>query len=1226
MTLTVAASPAMLHYFEDLMKGVEQEYKIAEKARAKGVDASLQVEITLASTMAERVIGLISVVAPQLKGSGAVARITELEKQYGVLDWRVALVIAEEIAQERFCSFSSKQEAMEVGIRTGFAYGTVGVVSSPLEGFVNLEIKKRMDGQGEYFCLNFSGPIRNAGGTAASFCVIIADYVRKKFGYAAYDPTSLEIKRCPIELSDYHEYVTNLQYFPSEEESVFLMQHIPIEISGDPSENNEVSNYKDLPRIPTNRLRSGYCLIHSSCIALKAPKIWKELKKWGREMDMTHWDFLEDFLLVQKKAKMGKKAKEGKQDKQEKTEKVTPDFTFIKDLVAGRPVLSHPLRSGGFRLRYGRGRTSGYSGQSIHPATMHVLNNYIATGTQLKVERPGKAAAFTPCDRIEGPLVKLFDGSVLLLQSEQDAKQHKKSVAEILYLGDVLVNYGDFFNRAHMLVPAGYCEERWLLELEESFFKMQTTLKETLSTFKNKVNLLSSAELLARGIAEFLEGNANAVDRAAGADTVMSWFSHPMKNIPSFEQAALVSRQFSIPLHPRYTYHWKSISVEQFRALVNWLSEAGLFKNLVRRDNGSVEKIVLHLHPPHPGKRTLELLGVPHVCVGKEYAIIEEDHARALLCTLALQDERSFDNIFSAIETYKDQFVLDIINVLSPLKIMDKDGIFIGARMGRPEKAKMRKLTGSPHTLFPVGDEGGKMRSFQSTLDAKKITANFPLYTCPRCKANLVLQTCMACQVPAVKEKYCKTCGRIPLDKVCGHQPEPALFTKQSIDSAKLFSETVKLLNIKIYPDLIKGVRGTSNKEHIPEHLAKGILRAKHNLAVNKDGTVRYDASEIAITHFKPKEIGVSVETLLDLKYTHDIFAEPLISDEQILELKMQDILLPCCPDSPDEPADQVLFRASKFVDELLESFYHLDSFYNLKTPQELVGKYIIGLAPHTSAGILGRIIGFSKTQGFLAHPCFHAAMRRDVDGDESCILLLLDAFLNFSKINLPQSRGSTMDAPLVLTTVLNPAEVDDMAFHVDTVWRYPLELYRAADEYKMPWDVKIHQLGLDLNTPAQYEGMGFTHDSDNLNAGVLCSQYKILPSMEEKLEGQMDLAKKIRAVDETDVARLIIEKHFIRDIKGNLRKFSTQEFRCVNCNEKFRRPPLIGKCTACGGKLLFTISEGSIVKYLEPTIKLAAAFSVSTYLKQTIQLTKERIEGYFGKNAERQEGLAKWA
>gem|GEM_PF-5519569 len=69
-----------------------------------------------------------------------------------------------------------------------------------------------------------------------------------------------------------HEFVTNLQYFPREAECDFMMKNLPVEIAGDPSEKFEVSNVnlKDLPRIETNRLRSGYCLIHSSCIPLKA--------------------------------------------------------------------------------------------------------------------------------------------------------------------------------------------------------------------------------------------------------------------------------------------------------------------------------------------------------------------------------------------------------------------------------------------------------------------------------------------------------------------------------------------------------------------------------------------------------------------------------------------------------------------------------------------------------------------------------------------------------------------------------------------------------------------------------------------------------------------------------------------------------------------------------------------------------------------------------------------
>jgi DNA polymerase II large subunit len=129
---------------------------------------------------------------------------------------------------------------------------------------------------------------------------------------------------------------------------------------------------------------------------------------------------------------------------------------------------------------------------------------------------------------------------------------------------------------------------------------------------------------------------------------------------------------------------------------------------------------------------------------------------------------------------------------------------------------------------------------------------------------------------------------------------------------------------------------------------------------------------------------------------------------------------------------------------------------------------------------------------------------------------------------------------------------------------------------------------------------------------------------MEEKLRGQMNLAVKLRAVDLKDVARLVIEKHFLKDTRGNLRKFSQQQFRCVACNEKFRRPPLSGRCP-CGGNIIFTVSEGFVTKYLELSINLAEKYGIPDYLKQNLELTKRRVEAVFGKEKDKQEGLIKW-
>ncbi len=1149
----VVASVEMHAYFEKLKSEVVRMHSIASKAREKGCDPESVVEVSLAENMAQRVVGLISVIAPQIVNSGVVERIIELEKQFGSLDWRVALKIAEELAQGKFCKFQDKKEAMEVGIRTGFAYVTVGVVSSPLDGIVNIEIKKRVDNRGEYICVNFAGPIRNAGGTAAAVCVIITDYVRLCMGYDVYDAQPDEIKRASTELQDYHERVTNLQYFPSEKEVEFMLKNLPVEVSGDPSEKIEVSNYKDLPRVPTNKIRSGYCLVLSSCIPLKAPKLWKQLGAWGKDFSLTTWNFLEEFLHIQKKAKAGKSTAS--------SQKISPDYTFIADLVAGRPVLGYPLRAGGFRLRYGRSRASGFSAQSIHPATMFILNQYIATGTQLKTERPGKAASLSSCDLIEGPIVRVEDGSVLQVHSLEEARRVQPFVKEILFLGDILVAYGDFFNRAHILAPAGYCPEWWVQEVEKS--------------------------------------GGGKLD--------------PFGAVPSAQEAIQIARASKTPIHPAYSFYWNLLSHDEFRSLLDWFDNAK-----VHASEAGVQKIVL---PKSPAKRCLELAGIPHAFVSNEFVVIDKEFAVILTAVLHLTDEKP-----SELKKYivAEKSILDAINQFSPFVIRDKAGTFIGARMGRPEKAKQRELVGSPHVLFPIGEEGGRLRSFQSALQDGKVTSDFSFFLCSKCNVETVLGVCEVCSSKTQRKWKCIRCGLID-SKVCPAHGEAEACSRRSIPIKHYFDAVVKQLGIRQYPELIKGVRGTSNDEHVPEHLGKGILRAKYDIHVYKDGTTRYDMTQLPLTHFKACEIGTSIVRLKELGYAKDIHGRELVDDQQVLELKPQDIVLPSCDESPDDGADKVLLNIARFVDDSLESLYGLERLYNCSTASDLVGHLVVALAPHTSAGTLARVIGFSKTQGLFAHPLLHAATRRDCDGDEACVILLMDAFLNFSKQYLPGSRGSTMDTPLVLTSVLTPSEVDDMAFDVDIAWRYPIELYEASLQYKMPWEVKIPQIKACLGKPEQYEKMGFTHDITNLNQTVRCSAYKTLPSMEEKLRGQMDLAEKLRSVDASDVAKLVIEKHFLKDTKGNLRKFSMQEFRCVHCNEKFRRPPLIGKCNKCNGKIIFTISEGSVVKYLEPTMSLAKKYNVSPYLQQTIELLKVRIESAFGKEPDKQVGLGAW-
>lgn len=1129
-------------YFKHIEEKTKEVYAIAEEARAKGLDPIDKVEIPLAMSMAEKVVGLISTVYPQMEGSGISKRILELEREYGKLDTTVVFKIAEEVAKQKFCKFSSLIEAIDAGIRIGFAYATLSVVSSPIEGYTGLKLRKTRDGK-EYFEASFSGPIRSAGTTASCIVLILIDYLRELFGYAKYDPTEEEIKRTVSELNDFHDRITNLQYMPTEEEIIFLAKNLPIQVAGDPSERLEVSNYKNLDRVETNFLRSGFCLILAEGLAQKAAKGLRLLngaKKNG--IKCTGFDFLKDYVELHEKRDKGK----------------TDDSpTYIKDLVAGRPVFGHPSESGSFRFRYGRGRTSGFSAASLHPATMAITDNFIAIGTQLKIEKPTKGCAITSCDSISGPIVKLFSGSVRRLKTKEEAKKIYPDVEEIIYLGDILFPFSDLVNRNANLIKSGYVEEWWNLELEKQGGKVEN----------------------------YFDVN--------------------------FEKVVELSRKYKIPLHPNFIFYWTQISKEEFLGLIDWLKNSRIESKVIfPYGKSEQEKYSL-------GKRALELLGVEHE-VTIENVVVSEENSKALLCNLG-----NFRN-----ENFDSGNVLDIVNSLCEFEIKDKAGDFVGTRMGRPEKAKVRKLTGSPNVLFPVGKEGGRLRSLQAAQEVGKIRSSFPFYYCDKCKQETIYSCCESCNEKTKKMYYdYKT-----KEKTFTHGFEEGRngkpFYTRDLDIKHYFRKAREKIGMdeSEVPLLIKGVRGVSSSDKDTEHLAKGILRASFDLQVNKDGTVRFDATELPVVSFRPREVSVGVGRLKELGYVKDIHGKELVDEEQILELMPHDIFLPSCVDSPDERADDVFVKISNFVDEELSRFYGLKKFYNAEKRADLVGHLGVCMAPHNCAGVICRIIGFTNTQGLFASPYMHAAIRRDCDGDEAALMLLGDVLLNFSRKFLPSHRGGTQDAPLVLNAKIDAGEVDDQILDFECCDKYPLELYQLSEERKHSSEIKIPTVKSFLAEGKDpFVGLSFTHDTSNFNDGVLCSSYKLLATMQEKVQHQMKLVEKIRAVDAIDTARLVIDRHFIRDMRGNLRKFSMQQFRCVACNEIIRRPPLSGNCPKCRGKIIFTIHEGGIKKYLEIALDLAEKYNLSSYMKQNLELIREYIDSIFGKELEKQEALEKW-
>jgi DNA polymerase II large subunit len=191
---------------------------------------------------------------------------------------------------------------------------------------------------------------------------------------------------------------------------------------------------------------------------------------------------------------------------------------------------------------------------------------------------------------------------------------------------------------------------------------------------------------------------------------------------------------------------------------------------------------------------------------------------------------------------------------------------------------------------------------------------------------------------------------------------------------------------------------------------------------------------------------------------------------------------------------------------------------------------------------------------------------------------------------------------------------VDKEAHNVDTLARYPISFYEATlrHEHSKELESSMGLVASRLGTELQYEQFGFTHDTVDISEGPKMSTYKSLKTMMDKMNAQLNLAAKIRAVDEADVAYKVIERHFLPDIIGNMRAFSKQSVRCPTCNISYRRPPLQGVCSQCGGKLTLTVHEKSVKKYLEISKDVAERYNIPPYARQRIKLVEKSIDSLF--------------
>jgi len=1129
---TPALSQAQEQYFKTLETEADRCYTLANRAREMGWDPTDKVEMPRAADLAARVESLVG---PE----GVSATIRELSTDERSRE-EVAFMVAKRLARE-LLEKEGTEKALEQAVRTALAILTEGVLVAPTEGVTDVKLMKNLNGT-QCASLYYAGPIRSAGGTGQALSVLVADVVRREIGVETYMPTSQEIERYKEEVALYNRKV-NLQYAPSPEEIESIISACPICLTGESTEKGvEVSGHRDLARVGTNGVRGGAILVLAEGLCQKAPKLLSHVKR----MKIGGWDFLSDYWS----ARQERERASGDKNKKEASPK------YLKDVVAGRPVFAHPHTPGGFRLRYGRTRLMGLAAYGMSPATLVLLDSFLALGTQLKVELPGKATSITPADDLEGPIVLCHNGELVQANTLAEARRVKDRVARIIDLGEILVSPGEFMENNHPLEPSGYTLHWWSLEATSTLGREPT-----------------EQELR-----------------------------------PDWAMAMKLSLEHGLPLHPGFNLFWHDLTSEDVLELRNEALENGIW----REDN------TLALPDNNNIKEKLICLGALHTM--QDGHLILDHYGQALLRCLGLKSE---GGRISSLEDISGKAAepdsIKLVGELAGFPVRPRSPTRIGGSMGRPEKAKERLLSPPPHGLVPVGKmAGGPQRLVNKAAEYKKawkdrlgmVSLELGLRACPGCPPD-----CPVCH------------GRPPqLRCHCGEKTRLIDTPPESmtVDMKSWLMTAQENVKMGVLPN-VKGVQGLISKTKTPESLEKGLLRAKHLLHVNKDGTCRFDMMNLPCTHFTPKEIGLDLEKAHELGYTHDHQGRPLTDPGQLCELRVQDIII-------SRIAGRCLVKVARFVDDELRFLYHEDRFYDLTEPgphdqqqqgalSGLLGHMTIGLSPHTSGGVLSRLIGYTSAKACYAHPYFHAAKRRNCDGDEDSVQLLLDGLLNYSKSFIPDKRGGTMDIPLVLTTRLDPSEIDKEAHNVEVGGHYGLEFYLASLRRAPPDELArlVETVKDRLGHPNQFEGLGFNHDIHSLNIGPIESYYVTLGSMADKTRAQLELGRRIRAVKEGDVAQRLIQVHFLRDMIGNLRSFATQGVRCTRCGAKYRRVPLLGRCTskkdqpemdkACGAPLTLNIHPASVRKYQELTEWIIAHYDVSPFVASRVELAKQAIE-----------------
>lgn len=1103
-----------------------------------------------------------------------------------------ALLLSRDIALGKYHKEGAPlEERIDLAVRVGLAVVTEGVTMAPLEGISAVSIKKNRDGT-SYLSVSIAGPMRAAGGTESAVTMLIADHVRKAVGLDRYQAESYDDEpgRFVEELRVYERDGLGFQYHVHDEDIEHTIRNLPVELDGVDTDDFEVVNHRNMARIKTEKVRGGALRVLNDGLIGRSKKLLKRIELYK----LDGWEWLAELKGA---VQSGDGGAGGSNSDNAYDDKEDASAKRMREVLTGRSVLSMPGRPGGFRLRYGRACNTGFAAVGFHPVIAEILDHTIAVGTQVKTDMPGKGASVAFVDSIETPTVRLADGSVVKIRDTEHGIMIKGQISEILHLGDVLISFGDFIENNAKLEPSGYVEEIWTEELR---------------------GLLQREQEREQGQRQMPDGPGSGKIRR---------LEEFLLRDPTVDEAISLSLEFGLALHPKYLHFWDELRPAELGALLE--PDAASESEIAYGDaysDGIVKKALEKAGVPHEfvaagdgdrherGSPSDNDNDAPSATKNGDFEFVPAPRPPPVLGTILLRgaEAKILYNLLFKRPLRLDAADATVLDILSDsgIAVRKKSSACIGVRIGRPEKAAARAMSPPTHLLFPVGEGGGSTRDvIKASRASDRFYADLCNRRCPDCGTVTLGLACPDCGARPVETRRCARCGTSTDSEECGQ------CARRTVLYANLeFPLRAQLLRAQERMELraqepLKGVKGLAGTDKLAEPLEKGLLRQRFGLTVFKDGTVRFDATNSPLTHFKPSWIGTPVQRLRELGYTHDMDGRPLTDPDQLVEMRMQDVIIPY-------ESGRYLLAAAKYVDALLSKFHRAEPYYNAKAVEDMAGHLVIGLAPHTSVGIVGRIIGFAETHVCFATPNWHSAKRRDADGDADSIMLLMDCLLNFSKAFLSGRIGGLMDAPLLVQPLVLPHESQPQAHNLEVARSFPLGFFESAARREKAGSVgSVEIIKSRLDTERQFYDYLFTHETSTLTTSRSRSAYSVLGSMLNKLDLQLKNAEMIRAVSPDETALNVITTHLLPDMAGNLRAYARQEFRCTECGTRFRRIPLTRKCAQCGVKLTPNITRPSVEKYLMLAKSLAKRYDIGSYNRGRIALLADEISMVFGKS-----------